>query len=98
MEELGTCSASWTEVLAAAAIRQCEVVQLTEVIDEHGYTYETVNTGGSVMVRARPEVAQRSEAHRHLQSLLAELGLTPAARSKVTAKSKGSSNAFLKLA
>lgn len=51
-------------------------------------SYLTITKDGSEMYRGYPEVSQRADAARRFQSLLSEFGLTPAARSKVTAIGK----------
>lgn len=66
---------------ALLASRLAEIERLTAIIEDGGHTYPT----GTGIVRARPEVGKRSEAMRHAQSFLSEYGLTPAARSKVSA-------------
>lgn len=81
--EIGAASGTYTEAIATAAVRMVEIEILSEAIEDAGHTYETISTTGSRMIKARPEVAQRSEALRHLQSLLAEMGLTPSAISRV---------------
>ena len=91
-------SATDTEVVAMAAQRMAEIEELSAVLAKEGLTYETETASGSMMVRAHPAVGQRNEAMRHLQSLLSELGLTPAARSRVTAaKSTKQDNPFADL-
>ncbi|AWK85039.1 phage terminase small subunit P27 family [Azospirillum thermophilum] len=76
-----------TEADAYALERLCEIygeiLECQEVIAEVGRTYETRNEAGSVMYRARPEVAMLADADRRFKSYLVEFGLTPAARSKV---------------
>ncbi len=49
-----------------------------------GNTYETTSAHGGFMRRAHPEVAQLADADRRLRGYLAEFGMTPAARSKVS--------------
>ena len=85
---LGLASATYQQVYEMVAIRRVEVDESASAIEEHGRVYITVNKLGERMVKANPAVAMRSEALRHLQSLYAELGLTPAARSKVAAPDK----------
>lgn len=68
-------------VLRLAAQRMAEIEELDAIITVEGPTYE--NAG---LKKVHPAVKQRSESMRHLQSLLAELGLTPASRSKVSAE------------
>ena len=79
------------ESLALAAMRMAEIEECTALIEEHGRVM--IEEGRPP--RANPAVAQRNEAMRHLQSLLAEFGLTPSARSKITApKKEKSENKF----
>jgi P27 family predicted phage terminase small subunit len=54
-----------------------------DIVEELGSTYETMTESGSVMVRARPEVAIASDAWRRCTAMAKEFGLTPAARTKV---------------
>lgn len=87
LKGLGLNSASFTEAVTMAAMRMAEIEYCSQVIkDNEGPSYETHTVQGGRMVRAFPEVAMRSEAMRHLHSLLAEMGLTPAAIGKVGAK------------
>lgn len=51
-----------------------------------GETYESINEQtGAVLIKAHPAVAMRNDASRRLQSLLAEFGMTPSSRSRVSA-------------
>ena len=79
-------SRSHTEMLAMAALRLYEVERYTAVIERKRPTYESRTQQGGRMIRARPEVALRSEALRHAHALLAEFGLSPATVSKVTVR------------
>jgi P27 family predicted phage terminase small subunit len=83
--------------VALAAMRLSEVKQCSKVIAKQGPTYETTSTQGALVVKARPEVAQRSEAARHAQSLLAEFGLSPASATKVSVPKKNPANPFAKM-
>lgn len=47
-------------------------------------TYATVGTNGQALRRSHPEVAIRADADRRLKGWLSEMGLTPAARSRVS--------------
>lgn len=87
---MGIASPDDQHALALAASRLEEVEILTAVIEDAGRTYQT-DTG---LWKARPEVGMRNEAMRHAQSLLAEFGLTPAARSKVSAGKPAEGNPF----
>lgn len=72
VEQLVEAYADWRE---ARDIVQCE-----------GTHYETENASGGKMIRPHPAVAMRADAARRFHSLMAEFGLTPASRSKVSAR------------
>lgn len=91
---MGYLSTADQHVFAMAASRLEEIEIATARIEDEGRTYETTNAQGERMIRPNPMVAQRSEAMRHAHSLLSELGLTPAARSKVSAGKKPDENPF----
>lgn len=84
LHELGYASKSHTETILTLARRLAEADVYSRTLNKKGYSYESMTESGGVIVRMRPEVAARSEAMRHAQSLLAELGLTPASSAKVT--------------
>lgn len=86
--EMGLDSATFTELLALAAERMEEIDECNAIIAEYGRIIETTTEAGSVLLRANPAVTMRNEAMRHLQSLLAEFGLTPTAAARVGAKKK----------
>jgi P27 family predicted phage terminase small subunit len=94
---MGIGSSSDAAMLALAASRLEEVEICTAIIEDLGRTYTTTTQTGDTMHRSRPEVAQRSEAMRHAQSLLAEFGLSPAARSKVSVSTPDEKNPFAAL-
>jgi len=87
---MGIASPDDQVALAILASRLEEVELMTAAIEDGGRVY----TQDSGMRRAAPEVAMRNEAMRHAQSLLAEFGLTPAARSKVSAGKPADVNPF----
>ena len=66
-----------TDVLA----EWCAVRRL---IKRKGRTYENITESG-LIIKARPEVAMESDLWRRAKTMLIEFGLTPAARSKVSA-------------
>jgi len=95
---MGIASPDDQHALAMLASRLEEVELMTAVLEDGGRTYEQKDEQGNVrMRRAAPEVGLRNEAMRHAQSLLAEFGLTPAARSKVSAGKKTEANPFAAL-
>lgn len=68
-----------------------------EVVTE-GRTYECTTEAGQVMIRPNPKVAMLSDARRHLNSMLAEFGLSPASRNKVQGSGESTPvNKFAKL-
>ena len=97
IDGMGIASPDDQAALAMLASRIEEIEVCTAVIEDAGRTYCTTATSGDRLVRARPEVSMRSEALRHAQSLLAEFGLTPAARSKVSAGRPAEANPFAAL-
>ena len=72
LEQLAEAYADWREA--------------RDIIDAEGTHYHTENASGGRMIRAHPAVAMRSDAARRFQGLMAEFGLTPASRSKVSVK------------
>ncbi len=100
---MGIGSASDTAMLALAASRLEEVEICTAIIEDGGRTFvssvekDENDVVVSQQIKGHPAVAQRSEAMRHAQSLLAEFGLSPAARSKVSATKPDDQNPFAAL-
>lgn len=95
---MGVASPDDEAALAILASRMEEIELCSTFIEGNGRTYERRDESGTlIMVRARPEVGMRSEAMRHAQSLLSEFGLTPAARSKVSAAQSDDVNPFAAL-
>lgn len=90
LDGMGIASPDDVHALTMAAQRLEQVEVLSTLVEDGGYTY-TTEAG---LMKANPAVGQRSDAMRHAQSLLAEFGLTPAARSKVSAGKKAESNPF----
>lgn len=94
IDGMGYLSTADQAVIAMAASRLEEVEICTARVEDEGRTYDTSNAAGERMIRPNPMVAQRSEAMRHAHALLSEMGLTPAARSKVSAGKKNDENPF----
>lgn len=92
-QSLNVGSSADSEMLMLAASRCAEIEEADKLIAEIGPVYSKVELitlpDGKVKAqktyKSNPACAQRSEALRHLQSLLAEFGLSPASRSKVSA-------------
>jgi len=93
LDALSIASPVDVHMLAMLASRLEEIEILTAVIEDCGRTYQSE----SGLWKARPEVAQRSEAMRHAQSLLTEFGLSPATRNRVSAGKPAEQNPFAAL-
>lgn len=91
---MGMASRDHTMMLYALALRIEEVEQHQAMVEDLGYTFMTTNTAGETVPKVRPEARLRSDALRHLQSLLHEFGLSPAAVSKVSAAPTKPASAF----
>jgi len=72
-------------VLLLAACRLTDYQALSHDLEVNGRTYSTTTATGSTMLRQRPEVALRDAAWRDAMAALVQLGLTPSARSRVSA-------------
>jgi P27 family predicted phage terminase small subunit len=85
---LGLDSATYSEALALAAMRMAEIDECEAIIRSHGAVVLAPTTTGGELLRPNPAVTMRNEAMRHLQSLLAEFGLTPSSIGRVGVKKK----------
>jgi len=94
MEGMGTLSAEWADVIASYASCLEEIEITTAIIEDLGRTYTTTTQTGDTMYRPRPEVAMRSDAMKRAQALRAEIGLGPASKSRVSARTKNEANPF----
>lgn len=89
VDALGLNSSTYTEILVLAAERLEEIEECKAAIKQHGMVIESeTDRGGNPILRANPAVTMKNEAQRHLQSLLAEFGLTPSSIGKVGVKKK----------
>lgn len=82
-------SATYTENLAMAATRMAEIEACNAEIKARGRVIESDVRGGGKSTRANPAVAMRNEAMRHLQSLLAEFGLSPSSIGRAAGSAPG---------
>lgn len=72
-----------------AATRMAEIQACTKEIKDRGRVIESDVRGGGKSTRANPAVAMRNEAMRHLQSLLAEFGLSPSSIGRASGAATG---------
>lgn len=94
LDGMGIASSDHVDMLSIAATRYDEALHCTAVLEDVGRVYKVISVTGSEMFKSRPEVAQRNEALRHLQSLLAEFGLSPSSMGKVNVDRGQIANAF----
>jgi hypothetical protein len=96
LQSIGVASITDSESVMLLAMRLNEVEERDADIKRDGAVYakleliEVPGEDGKTVIKAQkalkanPAVSQRSEAMRHAQALLAEFGLSPAARPKVS--------------
>ena len=98
LEGMAMATPTDTEMLALLAARLEEVEDRDAEVRLHGATYAKIElidvpdsehpgrtiTKAQKVWKAHPATAQRSEAMRHAQSLLAEFALSPASRGRIT--------------
>lgn len=95
LSHLGLASASHTESIAVLAKRMERLEVIDKFIDDHGVSYEVVSETGVSIFKPYPEAVIQKDLARHVQSLLAEFGLSPASAQKVgTKKPKQEQNDF----
>lgn len=91
---IGLNSATFSEMLGLAALRMSDIEELDAIILADGrFIYDK---DGNIF-RSHPAVDQRSTAYKHLQSILAEFGLSPSAIQRVGAKTRKDDNPFAAL-
>lgn len=83
--------------VALAASALAEVRHASRTIVDEGRTYETRTMSGEHMKRGHPAVAQKADAMRRAQSLLMQMGLTPATRATVGRSMGANNNPFADL-
>lgn len=78
-----------TEADSFALERLCDcytdILECRKLVERDGRTYTTLSEGG-VLIKTNPAVTQLRAADAQFKSYLIEFGLTPAARSKVSAE------------
>ena len=72
------------ELIEMAANVRAELDVLQDFINKNGTTYECISRTGEVMHKHRPQHQQLVDGRTRYLTILRDLGLTPAARNKVT--------------
>lgn len=96
LQAINCASATNTEMLTLLASRLTEVEDCDRDIALYGRVYETRTRLGERMIKGNPAVSQRSEAMRHVQSLLAEFGLSLATIGKIRPLGSGPASSWSK--
>ena len=86
--DLGLADSADYRVLEAAAGAYDDYREARVVVDRDGQTYQTFTRDGELKVIKRPEMDIMADAWRRFASLLGQLCLTPASRSKGKTPSK----------
>ena len=86
LDRMGVLTAADATALAQLCECVAMIAQAQAALNSLGsLTYEAVSAGGATLRRPHPEVAILSDADRRLRTYLNDFGLSPAARSKVSA-------------
>ena len=83
LQEANKHAAADAELIELAANVRAEIDELQAFVNDHGTTYESITRTGEVMHKHRPQHQQLTDARTRYLTILRDLGLTPAARSKV---------------
>jgi hypothetical protein len=101
LSEQKRSSPHYEPTVTLLARRLAEIEMLAAVLLMEGVTVQSTSAKGvgknrvvTVMIRARPEVAMKSEAMRHAQSLLNDLMLSPSSALKIAEGKKPDDNPF----
>jgi len=70
-------------IITLAALAYSTWMRAERELDKNGLTYETEGTEGQRMLKANPAATIAADAWRRYKSAVIEIGLSPAARSKV---------------
>jgi P27 family predicted phage terminase small subunit len=85
LDAAGVLTVADGHALAMLCEAHAEWRSASEAIEQKGEVYTKVTAAGKSTPVARPEVAMRSDAWSRMKSMLAEFGLTPSSRSRVSA-------------
>lgn len=95
LEGMGIASRDDSDALAMLASLIVEIEEDTILLESVGAFYMPSEESG--IIRAHPAVGRMSSNRQRAQALLGEFGLTPAARSKVSASKPADLNPFAAL-
>ena len=90
LERMGVLTTADPHALAILCDAYAEYIAARNKVRRLGSTYQTETATGSIAHHARPEVAMAADAWRRVKMMLAEFGLTPSGRSRISVpKSSG---------
>lgn len=93
LDKMGILTVADEYALTELCETYAELRKARATLKERGaQSYATTNAAGELMYRAFPEVAIIADADRRMRNWLASFGLTPADRSKVSAREKENEN------
>jgi P27 family predicted phage terminase small subunit len=93
--DMGVLTVADGPALAAMVESFADLINSRKILDEAGSSlYETYTRGGDVIIKQHPAVTMRNDADRRFCMWASHFGLTPAARSKVSAQISEKSNSF----
>ena len=84
LQEMEVTAVSDQQALAMLSDMYSIYRKMHSLLQKVGFTYEIETQNGGTMIRTRPEVAILTEAWKNTRSMMAEFGLTPSSRSKVS--------------
>lgn len=82
-KNIGVYSPDYSMAASLAAMRMQEIEKYSKIIEEDGVVSVTTGFNGQEQRKPHPLISARSDAMRHLHSLLVEFGLTPTGIQKV---------------
>ncbi len=86
LDEIGVLSQLDAKALELLVEAYVEYRHHCEVLDKEGYTYKNQTESG-LMIKTHPATIMKADVWKRIRAMLSEFGMTPAARTKVNAKS-----------
>ena len=88
IDELGLASEADIDIITLYATNEDQYLHLESILKAEGLTYTSQNRNNEHCIKPRPEVAMLEKCKNLKLKILAEFGLTPAARKRVAIKQK----------
>lgn len=94
LDEMGVLTVADAMVLEGLCESYSNLRDARALLAKEGRTYQSQTRDGGYRTYTHPAVAMEQDADRRFRMWLAEVGMTPAARSRVSAKAKESGSAW----